>query len=98
MASYCGSGGYRKDHRRRHADSTNEFLPFVWLTDPQSTRGLAPSGVPKPDGSFEIQHILPGTYQVDVMTPPGLDVKSIRYGGQDLTKSLLDVVPAARST
>ncbi len=67
------------------------FLPFVRLTDPQSTRGLVPSGVPKPDGSFEIRHIMPGTYQVDVMTPPGLYVKSIRYGGQDLTKSLLDV-------
>jgi hypothetical protein len=66
--------------------------PAVELIDRQNARIANAPGQAKPDGSFEIQHILPGAYQVEVMAlPPGLYVKSIRYGGQDLTKSLLDL-------
>ena len=66
--------------------------PIVQLTDPQTARVGGASAQAKPDGSFEIKRILPGTYQVLVQPlPAGLYVKSIRYGGQDLTRSLLDL-------
>lgn len=69
-----------------------DIQPAVELIDQQNARLANAPGQAKPDGSFEIQHIMPGTYQVEVMAlPPGIYVKSIRNGGQDLTKSLLDL-------
>jgi hypothetical protein len=67
--------------------------PRVQLFDPRNAAFGNASGQAKPDGSFEIQHIMPGTYQVrmGMPLPPGIYVKSIRSGGQDLTKSLLDL-------
>ena len=65
--------------------------PMVRLVEPESQR-VASNRPPSPDGSFALDQIMPGSYQVQVMPlPPGLYVKSIKYGSQDLTKSLLDL-------
>jgi uncharacterized protein (DUF2141 family) len=44
------------------------------------------------DGTFRMKNVGPDKYQVNVTgLPPGTYVKSIQYGGQDVTKSTLDM-------
>lgn len=46
----------------------------------------------KPDGTFAIRGVGPAAYRVNVLNlPPGTYVKSVRFGGQDITNSKLDL-------
>jgi hypothetical protein len=66
----------------------------VIAADKTSNRGQA-----NDDGTFTIHNIMPGIYQVSVQpVPPGTYVKSIRFGGQDLTKSALDLTSGSSAT
>jgi protocatechuate 3,4-dioxygenase beta subunit len=66
--------------------------PFVGLVPLQ--QGFAATGAngqSNDDGTFQLKNIAPDKYRVNVNgLPDGTYVKSIRYGGQDVTKSALD--------
>ncbi len=48
-------------------------------------------GQVKEDGTFAIPGVLPGLYRVEVNSRPDLYLKSARFGGQDVTKTVLDL-------
>ncbi len=66
-----------------------------------ATEGRTISALPPPndDGTFAIHSVMPGTYHVSVQPlPPGTYVKSIRFGSQDLTKTVLDLTSGSGAT
>jgi hypothetical protein len=69
---------------------------FILLTDTEQAAGTGPSQQTKPDGTFRIQNLGFSRYSASVNPlPPGAYVKSVRFGGQDSTKTLLDLTSGA---
>jgi protocatechuate 3,4-dioxygenase beta subunit len=59
----------------------------------------APSARPKEDGTFELRGVVPGKYVVNIYNmPDGMYVKSVRAGGQDATRTLLDLTSGVSGT
>jgi hypothetical protein len=55
-----------------------------------------PSGTIEADGKFEIQGVAPMKYSVSIGgLPAGVSVKSIRLGGEDVTRGTLDLTSGA---
>lgn len=53
----------------------------------------------KDDGTFVLHNLAPATYRVNVVpVPPGTYVKSIRFGGLDITKTTLDLTSGSGGT
>jgi len=75
---------------------TEEGLPVpsarITLIDAEESFGQAPSVQINSDATFRIQNIGLSRYTVSVNSlPPGMYVKSARFGGQEATKSLIDM-------
>jgi hypothetical protein len=73
-------------------------LPSLILTDPNSNSGNGPTA-PGPTGAFRFDRKFPPSrYSVTLLTlPAGVFVKSIRYGGQDALRDLLDLTKGGDS-
>jgi protocatechuate 3,4-dioxygenase beta subunit len=57
------------------------------------------TGEAKEDGTFAIHNVAPATYQVQVLPmPPGMYLKSVRYGSQDISKGTLDLTNGGGAT
>lgn len=52
-------------------------------------------GEPKEDGSFAVQGLVPGIYQVSVTAPEDLYVKSVRWSDRDVMQSGVDLTQGA---
>ncbi len=52
-------------------------------------------GEPKDDGSFAVQGLVPGIYQVSVNVPEDLYLKAVRWSDRDVMQSGLDLTQAA---
>jgi hypothetical protein len=65
---------------------------------PNSTTRMPPRADVKPDGTFEVIGVLNGEYRVDVSTPRGIEVRSMRFAGADVLNQPLrfsESVPGA---
>jgi hypothetical protein len=66
---------------------------------PDEPVGMGSNARVNPDGTFESPAVSPGRYRVGVSgLPNGSYIKSIRYGDQNVTLSVLDLAPGARNT
>ncbi len=67
----------------------------LMAVDPDLSSGARPGQV-QDDGSFKIESIYPSIYHVSFIgLPQGVYVKSITYGGQDVTHAMLDLTNGA---
>jgi hypothetical protein len=58
----------------------------VLLNSERPHNGAVPQAEIAQDGTFELSHVTPGAYRIAVLAgAPGLYVKSIRFGDQDVT-------------
>src|SRR6185312_2086374 len=63
----------------------------IFLSDMGGAYGHASSTVARNDGTFEFRGIALGKYAVGMeMLPDGAYIKSVRFGGQDVTHTMLD--------
>jgi len=59
----------------------------------------APSAQPKEDGTFELRGVVPAKYVVNIFNvPDGMYVKSVRVGGQDASRTTLDLTSGVSGT
>jgi hypothetical protein len=71
-------------------------LPTVTLNPIQAGFGGSAGIQSNADGTFVVKNVPPDTYSVTVnLLPAGTYVKSIRFGGADVTKSALDTISGA---
>ncbi len=65
----------------------------VNLTPADMTRMMmsTPSGQSSPDGTFRLENIQPGRYDVQANAPAGTYLKSVRYGQQEILGKELDL-------
>ena len=69
----------------------DRFAPQVFLR-PLGPYGPGSHATPDSSGALEFQNVIPDTYYVDIFTgSPGLYVKSIRFGDQDLSTGQIDL-------
>ncbi len=57
--------------------------------------GPTPNGQSGPDGTFKLDNVFPGKYYVQINTPPGTYLKSIRFGQQEILGNELDLSQGA---
>jgi hypothetical protein len=101
-----GVGPLNADARAKLASASNTSsattpsgagrLPAIQLVPAEGISFNSPNNQSKEDGSFLMKSISPERYR---MTPTGLPegcyVKQIRFGGQDVTHSLLDLTASS---
>src|SRR5262249_8074941 len=67
------------------------FLPSVRLAPSATTVVNGPSNNSNPDGTQRIGNLTPGRYYMNpINVPQGYYIKSVRYGGADVTRPQLE--------
>jgi hypothetical protein len=67
----------------------------VWLEDEGHMVQNMEGGEPKEDGSFAMEGLVPGIYQVSVKAEPDLYLKTVRWSDRDVMQSGLDLTQGA---
>lgn len=73
--------------------------PMIILADLEGALGPASNAQAKDDGSFELQNVVPAKYYALVQgLPAGMYAKSIRFGQQDVRRTMLDLTSGVSGT
>ena len=72
--------------------------PVVTLRRPEAGSTLSGSAQVTSDGAFQLRHLVPGVYALDMTLPKGSYVKSVRFAGREVTNENIDLSSGAGGT